>query len=162
MNLIACVDSNWAISNKGEILVSIPADKKLFKELTDGNVVVGDRRTMESIPGGTTLGGRTNIILTSDQNYSYGNAKIVHDMDEAMEELKNYADEDIFVVGGEKVYKEFFPYCERAYITKVDYEYQADAYLENLEESDEWIMTHDSDEWTYYDLEDYFYQYKRR
>ena len=87
MNLIACVDSNWAISNKGEILVSIPADKKLFKELTDGKVVVGDRRTMESIPGGTTLGGRTNIILTSDQNYSYGNAKIVHDMDEAMEEL---------------------------------------------------------------------------
>ena len=162
MNLIACVDSNWAISNKGEILVSIPADKKLFKELTDGKVVVGDRRTMESIPGGTTLGGRTNIILTSDQNYSYGNAKIVHDMDEAMEELKNYADEDIFVVGGEKVYKEFFPYCERAYITKVDYEYQADAYLENLEESDEWIMTHDSDEWTYYDLEYYFYQYKRR
>ena len=161
MNLIACVDSNWAISNKGEILVSIPADKKLFKELTDGKVVVGDRRTMESIPGGTTLGGRTNIILTSDQNYSYGNAKIVHDMDEAMEELKNYADEDIFVVGGEKVYKEFFPYCERAYITKVDYEYQADAYLENLEESDEWIMTHDSDEWTYYDLEYYFYQYKR-
>lgn len=112
--------------------------------------------------GGTTLGGRTNIILTSDQNYSYGNAKIVHDMDEAMEELKNYADEDIFVVGGEKVYKEFFPYCERAYITKVDYEYQADAYLENFEESDEWIMTHDSDEWTYYDLEYYFYQYKRR
>ena len=41
MNLIACVDSNWAISNKGEILVSIPADKKLFKELTDGKVVVG-------------------------------------------------------------------------------------------------------------------------
>lgn len=108
MNLIACVDSNWAISNKGEILVSIPADKKLFKELTDGKVVVGDRRTMESIPGGTTLGGRTNIILTSDQNYSYGNAKIVHDMDEAMEELKNYADEDIFVVGGEKVYMSFF------------------------------------------------------
>lgn len=63
MNLIACVDSNWAISNKGEILVSIPADKKLFKELTDGKVVVGDRRTMESIPGGTTLGGRTNIIF---------------------------------------------------------------------------------------------------
>ena len=60
MNLIACVDLNWAISNKGEILVSIPADKKLFKELTDGKVVVGDRRTMESIPGGTTLGGRTN------------------------------------------------------------------------------------------------------
>lgn len=54
------------------------------------------------------------------------------------------------------------PYCSRAYITKVDYEYEADAYLEDLEKSDEWIMTHDSDEWTYYDLEYYFYQYKRK
>ena len=83
-------------------------------------------------------------------------------IDEALEELKKYDDEDIFVIGGEKVYKEFMPYCSRAYITKVDYEYEADAYLEDLEKSDEWIMTHDSDEWTYYDLEYYFYQYKRK
>ena len=117
---------------------------------------------MEAIPGGTTLGGRTNIILTSDKKYTYGNAVIVHSIDEALEELKKYDDEDIFVIGGEKVYKEFMPYCSRAYITKVDYEYEADAYLENLEKSDEWIMTHDSDEWTYYDLEYYFYQYKRK
>lgn len=162
MNLIACVDKNWAIGNKGELLVSIPSDKKLFKELTDGKVVIGGRKTMEAIPGGTTLGGRINIILTSDKKYTYGNAVIVHSIDEALEELKKYYDEDIFVIGGEKVYKEFMPYCSRAYITKVDYEYEADAYLENLEKSDEWIMTHDSDEWTYYDLEYYFYQYKRK
>lgn len=162
MNLIACVDKNWAIGNKGELLVSIPSDKKLFKKLTDGKVVIGGRKTMEAIPGGTTLGGRTNIILTSDKKYTYGNAVIVHSIDEALEELKKYDDEDIFVIGGEKVYKEFMPYCSRAYITKVDYEYEADAYLEDLEKSDEWIMTHDSDEWTYYDLEYYFYQYKRK
>jgi len=111
MNLIACVDKNWAIGNKGELLVSIPSDKKLFKELTDGKVVIGGRKTMEAIPGGTTLGGRTNIILTSDKKYTYGNAVIVHSIDEALEELKKYDDEDIFVIGGEKVYKEFMPYC---------------------------------------------------
>ena len=81
MNLIACVDKNWAIGNKGELLVSIPSDKKLFKELTDGKVVIGGRKTMEAIPGGTTLGGRTNIILTSDKKYTYGNAVIVHMVD---------------------------------------------------------------------------------
>ena len=89
MNLIACVDKNWAIGNKGELLVSIPSDKKLFKELTDGKVVIGGRKTMEAIPGGTTLGGRTNIILTSDKKYTYGNAVIVHSSDEALEELKS-------------------------------------------------------------------------
>ena len=54
MNLIACVDKNWAIGNKGELLVSIPSDKKLFKELTDGKVVIGGRKTMEAIPGGNS------------------------------------------------------------------------------------------------------------
>ena len=88
MNLIACVDKNWAIGNKGELLVSIPSDKKLFKELTDGKVVIGGRKTMEAIPGGTTLGGRTNIILTSDKKYTYGNAVIVHSIDEALEEIE--------------------------------------------------------------------------
>ena len=114
MNLIACVDKNWAIGNKGELLVSIPSDKKLFKELTDGKVVIGGRKTMEAIPGGTTLGGRTNIILTSDKKYTYGNAVIVHSIDEALEELKKYDDEDIFVIGGEKVYKEFYKRHEEA------------------------------------------------
>ena len=77
MNAIVCVDAHWGIGNKGNLLVNIPADKKLFKELTTGKLVIGGRKTMETIPGGTTLGGRTNIILTSDPKYSYGNAIIV-------------------------------------------------------------------------------------
>ena len=64
-NLIAAVDSNWAIGKKGELLVSIPLDKKHFREITMGGVVVGGRKTMEGLPGGTILQGRKNIILTS-------------------------------------------------------------------------------------------------
>ena len=58
MQLIAAVDSNWAIGNKGELLVSIPQDKKQFQELTMGGVILGGKKNMESLPGGKTPKGR--------------------------------------------------------------------------------------------------------
>ncbi|MDD7403620.1 MAG: dihydrofolate reductase [Butyribacter sp.] len=161
MNLIVCVDSHWGIGNKGDLLVSIPADKRMFKELTTGKVVLGGRRTMEGLPGGTTLAGRTNIVLTGNQNYSYGDAIIVHNMEEALKTLEQYEQEDIFIIGGEKVYREFLPYCQKAYVTKVDYRYEADTFFPNLDEDENWQMTHDSDEQTYYNLEYYFTIYQR-
>ena len=56
----------------------------------------------------------------------------------------------------------FLPYCKKAYVTKVDYRYEADVFFPNLDEDDDWVMTHDSDEQTYYDLEYYFTIYQRK
>ena len=162
MNLIVAVDKNWGIGNKGELLVSIPQDKKFFQEMTMGGVVLGGRKTMESLPGGTTLKGRTNIILTRKAEYRYSDAIIVHSMPEALEELKKYEDEKIYIIGGEKVYRQFLPYCNRAYVTKIDYCYEADTFFPNLDEDVQWVMTHDSEEQTYYDLEYYFTQYQKK
>lgn len=159
--MIVCVDSHWGIGNKGDLLVNIPADKRMFQELTMGKVVLGGRKTMEGLPGGTTLKGRTNIVLTKKQGYSYSDAIIVHSLEEARKELENYADEDIYIIGGEKVYREFLPYCTKAYVTKVDFRYEADVFFPNLDEDPEWQMTHDSEEQTYYDLEYYFTIYQR-
>ena len=117
---------------------------------------------MESLPGGTTLKGRTNIILTRKAEYRYSDAIIVHSMTEALEELKKYEDEKIYIIGGEKVYRQFLPYCNRAYVTKIDYCYEADTFFPNLDEDVQWVMTHDSEEQTYYDLEYYFTQYQKR
>lgn len=162
MNLIVAVDKNWGIGNKGDLLVSIPRDKKYFQEMTMGGVVVGGRKTMESLPGGTTLKGRTNIILTRKQDYKYSDAIIVHSMEEALEELKMYDEENIYIIGGEQIYRQFLPYCNRAYVTKIDYRYEADTFFPNLDQDEEWVMTHDSEEQTYYDLEYYFTQYQRK
>ncbi len=162
MNLIVAVDTNWGIGNKGDLLVSIPRDKKYFQEMTMGGVVVGGRKTMEGLPGGTTLKGRTNIILTHKKDYKYSDAIIVHSMEEALEELKKYDQEQIYIIGGEQIYRQFLPYCNRAYVTKIDYRYEADTFFPNLDEDEEWVMTHDSEEQTYYDLEYYFTQYQRK
>ncbi len=161
MNLIAAVDKNWAIGNKNQLLVRIPADQKFFRETTTGKVVVMGRKTLESFPNGLPLKNRTNIVLTRNPDYKVPGARIVHDMEELHRVLERYANEDIYVIGGETVYRALLDECDVAYITKIDFAYEADAYFPNLDERPEWKRTADSEEQTYFDLEYYFYRYER-
>ncbi|PNV60774.1 diacylglycerol kinase [Clostridium sp. chh4-2] len=152
MNIIVAVDKNWAIGNKGQLLVAIPADQKMFREETMGKVVVMGRKTLESLPGGQPLHGRTTIVLTHDKSYKVKGAAVCHDLNEALEELKKYPSEDIFICGGQGVYEQFLPYCNVAHVTYIDYAYEADTYFPNLEASPEWIVAAESDEQTYFNL----------
>lgn len=161
MNLIAAVDKNWAIGYKNKLLVSIPADMKFFRETTTGKVVVMGRKTLESFPNGMPLKKRTNIVLTHDKTYKVPDAILVHSMEELHEELKKYPSEDIYVIGGETIYKQLLEECDVAHITKIDYEFEADAYFPNLDELPDWKITQDSEEQTYFDLEYYFYKYEK-
>lgn len=162
MNVIAAVDKNWGIGNKNELLVSIPADMKFFRETTTGKVVVMGRKTLESFPNGLPLKNRVNIVLTRDNAYKAPGAILVHDMEELLEELKKYSSEDIYVIGGEKIYTQLLDQCDVAHITKIDFAFEADAYFPNLDEKPEWEITADSEEQTYFDLEYYFYRYERK
>ena len=161
MNLIAAVDKNWAIGRNNKLLVSIPDDMKFFRETTTGKVVVMGRKTLESFPGKKPLKNRVNIVLTGDRSYQADGAVIVHDMEELHEELKKYPSEDIYVIGGESIYKQLLDECDVAHITKIDFAYEADAWFPNLDEKPEWKITADSEEQTYFDLEFYFYKYER-
>ena len=78
-------------------MVSIPQDMKFFRETTMGKVVVMGRKTLESFPGGQPLKKRTNIVLTRDKNYQVKDAIVVHNVEELLEELKNYAEEEIYL-----------------------------------------------------------------
>lgn len=162
MNIIAAVDRNWAIGNKNSLLVKIPRDQKLFREMTEQKVVVMGRKTLESLPQKQPLKNRTNIILSSDKNYTVKGAVVVHSVEELFEELKKYQSDDIFVAGGETVYRQLLPYCDTAHITKIDYAYEADAYFPKLDKMPEWELAADSEEQTYFDLEYYFLQYRKR
>ena len=162
MNIIAAVDKHWAIGNRGKLLVTIPDDQKLFREETKGKVIVMGRKTLESFPGGQPLKNRVNVVLTTDKNYKVKDTVIVHTIEEMLDELKKYDSEDIFVIGGESIYRQLLPYCTKAYITKIDHAYDADTYVPNLDEDPEWEMTKISDEQTYFDLEYVFTIYERR
>ena len=161
MKLIAAVDANWAIGRKNKLLVSIPADMKMFREKTTGHVVVMGRKTLETFPNGLPLKNRTNIVLTANRSYKVKDAVIVHTKEELLEELKNYDTEDIFVIGGGSIYQMLLPYCDTAYITKIDHAYEADTYFPNLDKMEEWTMTEVSEEQTCFDLEYVFAEYKK-
>lgn len=124
----------------------------MFREETLGKVIVMGRRTLESLPGGKPLYGRTNLVLTKDRSYRVKGAEICHSMKEALEFLKDYPQEDIYIIGGESIYEQFLPYCDTAHVTYIDFAYAADTYFPNLDENPEWSMTRESDEQTYFDL----------
>ena len=161
MNLIVAADENWAIGNKNELLVRIPADQKFFRETTMGKVVVMGRKTLETFPNGLPLMGRTKIVLTHDKKFRVPGALIVHDMEELHEELEKYNSEDIYVIGGESVYRQLIDECDVAHVTKIDFAYDADAHFPDLDADPAWERTADSEEQTYFDLEYYFYRYER-
>lgn len=162
MNMIVAVDNNWAIGNKNELLVSIPADMKFFRQETTGNVVVMGRKTLDSFPGGMPLKNRTNIVLTGNRNYSVKDAIVVHDLDELLEELKKYPSESVYVIGGGSIYRQLLPYCDVCHVTKIDHAYEADTYFPNLDEDEEWEITADSEEQTYFDIAYQFLKYERK
>ena len=160
MKLIAAADNNWAIGNNDSLLVSIPADQKRFREITTGNIVVLGRKTLSGFPNGLPLKNRTNVILSSKEDFKAGDAIIVHSEEELFAYLKERDSDDIYVIGGGTVYKLLEPYADTAYITKLDYNYQADTYFPNLDEKDNWKIVEESEEQTYFSLEYYFVTYK--
>ena len=162
MNVIVAVDQNWAIGKNNDLLVSIPADMKMFREETSGKVVVLGRKTLESFPNGLPLKNRTNIILTKNKDFKVKDAIVVNSIEELLEEIKKYPAEDVYCIGGDSIYHQLLPYCDVAHVTKIEFAYEADRYFPNLDEMPEWEITARSEEHTYFDLEYAFVKYERK
>ena len=162
MKLIVAVDSNWGIGLRNALLVHIPSDMKFFRSETMGKTIIMGRKTLESFPGGQPLKNRVNVVLTTDKNYKVKDTVIVHTIEEMLDELKKYDSEDIFVIGGESIYRQMLPYCDVAHVTKIDHAYEADAYFPDLDSDPEWEITADSDEQVYFDITYQFLKYERK
>ena len=162
MNLIVAADKNWGIGKDNKLLVSIPSDMKFFRTQTTGKVVVMGRKTLESFPNQMPLKNRTNIILTRNPGYSVKGGTVVHSLDELTEALKPYEEEEIYVIGGDSIYKLLLPYCSTAHVTSIDFAFEADSFFPNLDEDGEWEITGKSEEQTYFDLEYEFVKYERK
>lgn len=162
MKAILSADRNWGIGNGNKLLVSIPSDMKFFRQTTTGKVVVMGRKTLESFPNGQPLKKRTNIVLTSNPDYKVKDAVIVHSEEELLKTLEQYDSENIYIIGGESIYRMMLPYCDTVFVTKIDRAFQADTFFPNLDEMEEWQMTEEGEEQTCFDLEFRFTKYERR
>ena len=162
MRAIVAADAGWGIGLRGRLLVSIPADMKMFRQKTTGKVVVMGRKTLESFPGKQPLKNRTNIVLTSHPDYTVRGAVIVHGIEELKQCLAGFDPDDVYCIGGDSIYRQLLPMCDLAYVTRIDYTYEADSHFPDLDRAPEWEMTARSEEQTYFDLTYYFTTYRRK
>lgn len=163
MKAIVCADKNWGIGFGNDLLYHIPADMKFFKEKTVGNVTVMGLATFLSLPGQQPLKDRTNIVLAADDSFYADGIIICRTMDELFKKLGEFDTERVFVCGGASIYEQLLPYCDTAYVTKVnDGSRQAEKYFPNLDEKPEWRLTYTSEPVEYKDLTFAFTTYTKQ
>ncbi len=139
MKTIVCVDSKWSIGRKNGLLFRLPKDMAFFKQTTTGKVVAMGANTFLSFPKGA-LPNRTNIVL-DDGNRTFDGATTVTTLQALLTKLAEYDTDDVFVIGGASVYKLMLPYCDTAYVTKVDADGDAEVFFPNLDEMPEWSLS---------------------
>ena len=161
MRAIVNADKNWGIGFRNQLLVHIPSDMRFFREKTTGNAVVMGRKTLESLPGGRPLADRDNIILSRDPALKVKGAAVVHSVDELLQLLADMDTDRVYVIGGAEIYRLLLPYCDTAFVTRVNYAYQADAYFPDLDAMPDWELTEESEEQTCHDMEFTFRTYRK-
>lgn len=133
-----------AIGMKNGLLWHVPADMKRFKELTFGHPVIMGRKTFESIVEilGKPLPGRTNIVITRDQNYAYEGASVTHSLEDAIHLAESENPTEIHVGGGSEIYRQVLPLVSRLHVTWFFDEKEGDAFFPDFENDFEMIAEH--------------------
>lgn len=137
MELIVAVYDDWGIGCCGTQPIALSADRKFFREMTRGAMVIVGRRTIADFPGQKPLPGRVNVALTR-QNVEIPGFTVCHSPEAAAELAKTA--QRAMVIGGGSIYKQMLPYCDTAYITKVHVTPGSDTYFPNLDEDPDWHL----------------------
>lgn len=145
MELIVNVTENWGIGLENRLLVSISADLRRFRQLTEGKTVILGRRTLETFPGGRPLKNRRNILLTANPDFRAEGAEIVHSEQELFAVLRTLPREELCVIGGASVYRLLLDYCDAARVTKTGLVCKADAFFPNLDAAENWRIAAQSE-----------------
>jgi dihydrofolate reductase len=117
ISIVVAVSENGVIGRDGTIPWRLPDDQKLFKQITLNHCIVMGRRTHESI--GRLLPGRTSLIVSRNPDYRVPGARVIHDLEEAIEAGCAAGEEEIFIIGGAGLYEAAWPRADRLYLTRV-------------------------------------------
>ncbi len=130
ISIIVAVSEDWGIGKNNELLWHISDDLKRFKSLTTGNAVVMGKKTWESLPK-KPLPGRKNIVLTDNSLETFENAVTAYSIKDALGKCDH--GEEIFIIGGGSIYRQFMPIADRLYITHVHKKAPADVYFPEID-----------------------------
>ena len=137
ISIIVAVARNNAIGYGNQLLYWLPDDLKRFKALTTGHTIVMGRKTFESLPKGA-LPNRRNIILTRNPDFRAAGAEVFRSLADALTQCQ--PEEEVFIIGGESVYKEAIGLASKLYVTTIeDTPTQADAFFPAID-ADKWEL----------------------
>jgi len=125
ISLIVAMDDNGVIGANGRLPWHLSADLKHFKSVTMGKPIIMGRKTYESI--GQPLPGRENIVLTRDRSFKAEGCTVLHDMDELMAHCRYQ--EEIMIMGGADLYRQFLDQAELIYLTEVHTRVEGDTFF---------------------------------
>ena len=138
MDLIVAVYDDWGIGKDGTQPIALSTDRKFFRDMTRGAMVIVGRRTIDDFPGKKPLPGRVNVALTRSDMEIPG-FTVVHSPEEAARLAKGA--EKAFVIGGGSVYNQMLSLCDRAYVTKVHVTPESDTFFPNLDADPAWELS---------------------
>ncbi len=140
MNLIVAVDRDWGIGKDGRLLFRIREDMKRLKCLTVGKTIVFGRKTMETFPDGKPLPERVNIVMTHAGTVPAAGIHVCRSADDLFRTIRATPPGEVFLLGGESVYRQFLPYCDLAYVTRVEGSFGADTFIPDLDAEEGWQL----------------------
>lgn len=130
ISIIVAVSEDWGIGMNNELLWHISEDLKRFKRLTTGKTVIMGKKTWESLPK-KPLPGRRNIVLTDNPTETFEDALAVYSIKDAISKCEE--SEEVFIIGGGSIYRQFMPVADRLYITHVHKKTPADVYFPEID-----------------------------
>ena len=131
---IVCIDRNWGIGKKNDLLFHLKKDMQFFRQQTSDSIVVCGYNTLLSFPGGKPLKGRSTICLCPEE-VERDDCYCIHNFDEMVRLVKELAKTKVvWVIGGAMLYTSMLPYYDQVYVNKVDADGEAEVFFPNLDE----------------------------
>jgi dihydrofolate reductase len=146
VSIIVAVSDNGVIGRDQDLPWHLPADLARFKHLTTGHHMIMGRRTWESI-GCRPLPGRPTIVVTRSRSYRTGGALVAHSVAQAIEMAPD--DDEVFIAGGEGIYRAALPISDRIYLTRIHAHFDGDTCFPDFDEAEWEIVSeerHEPDE----------------
>lgn len=143
MKTIFAVDNKWGLGRKNGLLFDLKEDMRHFVAHTKGKTVVMGSNTLLSLPGGMPLKNRVNVVLNPNGTQQDADEKgyiLAKSLDELLQTIKKFDTNEVYVIGGAMMYHTLLPYCDTAYVTKVDADGNAEVFHDNLDELDNWQL----------------------
>ena len=134
ISIIVAIAQNFAIGKNNDLLFHLPNDLKRFKQITTGYPVIMGRNTLLSLPKGA-LPNRRNIVITDNPEEKFDRCEMVFSVEEAIEAVKK--EKEAFIIGGGMIYRQFYPFAGKLYLTLVHRDFDADVYFPEIDYS-EW------------------------